>query len=67
MTKCQHVLVYVPVRGGYDVACRSCAEVYGHSESPDPDFLAGLNRNRNAATKGKSRSRRKYRSTRRPR
>ncbi len=39
------MLVYVPVLGGYDVACRSCGEVDGYCESPDPKFLADLNRN----------------------
>ena len=58
---CQHVLVYVPVLGGYDVACRNCGEVYGHSESPAPDFVAGLNRNR--AAKSTSSGRRKPRKT----
>jgi hypothetical protein len=62
---CQHVLVYVPVLGGYDVACRNCGEVYGHSESPDPDFLAGLNRNR--AAKGTSSGRKRHRKTARAR
>jgi hypothetical protein len=63
--QCQHVLVYVPVLGGYDVACRNCGEVYGYCESPDPKFLASLNRNR--AAKSMSRGRRKHRKTARAR
>jgi hypothetical protein len=45
--QCQHVFVYVRPLWGYcfNVTCRKCGEVYGSSESPDPDFLAGFNRN----------------------
>jgi hypothetical protein len=40
------VLVYVPVLGGYDIACRKRGDVYGFSDSPDAKLLAGFNRNR---------------------
>jgi hypothetical protein len=45
-TKCPHVFVYQAVLGGYNIVCRKCGDVYGFSESPDPKFLAGFNRNR---------------------
>jgi hypothetical protein len=32
--RCEHVLVYVPVIGGYDIACRKCGDVYGTAIAP---------------------------------
>ena len=49
MPQCQHVLVYARSLGGYTILCRKCGEVRGGSESADPKFLAGLNRNRRRA------------------
>jgi hypothetical protein len=48
--QCQHVFIYVrPLwGGGYNIACQKCGEVYGSSESADPVFLAGFNRNTRA-------------------
>ena len=49
MSQCQHVLVYSRSLGGYTIICRKCGEVRGGSESADPKFLAGLNRNQRTA------------------
>ena len=53
--RCEHVLVYVPVIGGYDIACRKCGDVYGFSDSPDAKLLAGFNRNRQRKRPAKTR------------
>ena len=44
-TRCQHKFVYEPVLGGYNIVCRKCGDIHGSSESADPKFLAGFNRN----------------------
>ena len=49
MPLCQHVLVYSRSLGGYTILCKKCGEVRGGSESADPRFLAGLNRNQRKA------------------
>lgn len=47
-TKCAHVFVYQAALGGYGIVCCKCGDVYGFSESADPRFLLGFNRNRRA-------------------
>jgi hypothetical protein len=67
--QCQHVFVYArPLwGGGYNIACRKCGEVYGSSETADPDFLAGINRNRRTLARRSALGPRKYRAADRPR
>ena len=45
INQCQHVLIYLPVWGGYSIVCRHCGTAYGFSDSPDLKLLAGFNRN----------------------
>lgn len=49
MLPCQHMFVYARSLGGYAILCRKCGEIRGGSESADPKFLAGLNRNQRKA------------------
>jgi hypothetical protein len=44
-TMCDHAFVYEPALGGYTIVCRKCGDIHGSSESADPKFLAGFNRN----------------------
>jgi hypothetical protein len=68
-TQCQHVFVYTrPLwGGGYNIACRKCGEVYGSSETADPDFLAGFNSNSRVLARRKSVGARRHRAAERPR
>lgn len=59
MTECRHVYIYSRSLGGYTVLCRKCGEVRGSSESPDPKFLAGINRNQRMAEAAKRYRRRR--------
>jgi len=67
--QCQHVFVYArPLwGGGFNVACRKCGDVYGSSETADPDFLAGFNRNSRVLARRKSVGVRRHRAAERPR
>jgi len=66
--QCQHVFVYArPLwGGGFNVACRKCGEVHGSSETADPDFLAGFNRNSRVLARRKSVGARRHRGADRP-
>lgn len=46
------------VLGGYNIVCRKCGDIHGSSESPDPKFLAGFNRNSRAQKARRAASRR---------
>src|SRR5258707_13049976 len=65
----QHVFVHArPLRGGgYNIACEKCGEVYGSSESADPNFLAGFNRNKRVLARRTASSPRRSRAADRPR
>jgi hypothetical protein len=39
-------LIYRGIPGYYLIVCKECGECYGHAESRDRTYLAGLNRNR---------------------
>jgi hypothetical protein len=67
--KCEHVFVYArPLwGGGYNIACAKCGEVYGSSETADPDFLAGFNRNTRVLARRTSAGPRSARAGGRPR
>lgn len=67
--QCQHVLVYVRTLwgGGYNIACRKCGEVYGSSETADPNLLAGFNRNTHVLARRKSVGLRRHRAAERSR
>ena len=62
--QCQHVFVYARQLwgGGFNIACRKCGEVYGSSETADPDSLAGFNHNSRVLARRKSLGARRFRA-----